>query len=679
MPNQLINETSPYLLQHAGNPVDWMPWGKAALEKALLEDKPIFLSIGYAACHWCHVMAHESFEDRSIAELLNQNFVSIKVDREERPDLDAIYMDAVVAMLGSGGWPMSVFLTPEGKPFYGGTYFPPFPRHNLPAFRDVLSAAARAWRDDRDEIRRSGQQLTEHLLSATGWSAPSGKTVRANLIQQASQTLVSSYDWQRGGWGRSPLFPQPMTVEFLLLQSARGTQPELEIARHNLLAMSRGGMYDVIGGGFHRYSTDDQWLIPHFEKMLYDNAQLSQAYLHAHLLTGEPVFRQVCEETLDFILRELAASEGGFFSSLDADSDGEEGKFYVWSIEELTQILKPLGDIELFQKVYILEDHGNFENKIVLRARADLSELASVLKMTPISLQERLRRGRLALLNVRDVRIRPATDDKVLLSWNALTLRALAEAGRYLKRDDYLDAARRNADFLLAHLRPEGQLMRSWRKGMAHQEAFLEDYAALILGLLALYQSDPNPRWYQEARQLASTLIERFGDPEGGFFDTQPGMEGLYLRPKENQDNATPSGNSLAAFALLQLAEYDHQPAWRERAEAAIAALQDGFARHPAAFGMWLQAADFLTGPVQQVAIIHPAGKDPGQGLADTLWNSYRPRLIAAQASLPLPENGPALLENRPTLDGRATAYVCQGFTCLLPVTSAEALENQLK
>lgn len=678
MPNQLIHETSPYLLQHADNPVDWMPWTNETLVKARHEDKPIFLSIGYAACHWCHVMAHESFESPDIALLLNQSFICIKVDREERPDVDSIYMDAVVAMTGSGGWPMSVFLTPEGKPFYGGTYFPPFPRYGVPAFRDVIQAAARAWRDDHDEIRKSGENLTSHLASATYWKISPGIEVRSNLLEQSLQALLAGYDWQRGGWGRAPLFPQPMSIEFLLLQATRGNRQALEAARHSLGAMSRGGMYDVVGGGFHRYSTDDIWLVPHFEKMLYDNAQLAGVYLHAHLLTGDEGFRRVTQETLDFILRELTHPEGGFYSSLDADSEGEEGKFYVWSEAELRQILEPSGDFDLLAKIYPLSREGNFEGFTILQRHAGLGELAVALNMSLNAAAARLDQIHSRLLAARSARVRPQTDDKILVSWNALALRTFAEAARYLNRPDYLAAAQRNASFLLASLHPADRLLRAWRAGRARHDAFLEDHAALILALLSLYQSDPDPRWYAAAEQLAGEMVSNFSDPAGGFFDTRPDENTLYIRPKNNQDNATPCGNSLAAVALLQLAEYNGKSAWRSLAEAPFSALQDTIVRHPVAFGQWLQALDFLTGPVSQVVLVGTIG-DPGlSSLQTELWRTYRPRLISA-VTAPQPQGAPILLQDRPLINGQPAAYVCRSFTCQLPVTSAADLGQQLK
>jgi len=678
MPNRLIHETSPYLLQHADNPVDWMPWNTETLALAVREQKPIFLSIGYAACHWCHVMAHESFEDPQIAAILNEHFIPIKVDREERPDIDSVYMNAVVTMTGQGGWPMSLFLTPEGDPFYGGTYFPPEPRYGMPAFSQVLLAAAQAWENNRDELRKTGQELVEHLALYSIWSKDDDLALRPNLLDQATQSLLGGYDWQQGGWGQAPRFPQAMALEFLLLQAARGNQQAGKAAIHNLNIMARGGMYDVVGGGFARYSTDDQWLVPHFEKMLYDNAQLALAYLHAGLANDQPPMVQTATHTLDFILHELTHPEGGFFSSLDADSEGREGKFYLWSYAELQAALEPLGDFDWFRQVYGLTEGGNFEGQIVLRRVADQPDLVQALGISESELTSRLDRAHEVLLSARSRRVHPATDDKVLVAWNGLALRAFAEAARYLGRADYLSAAQRNARFLLDHLWDGQELKRSWREGKAHQPGFLEDYAALIIGLLALYQADFDPRWYAAAQQLAQTLVASFADPVGGFFDTPAHLNDLFVRPKDYQDNATPCGNSLAAYALLLLDEFAPNPEFRRAAEAALPALQDLIVRHPTAFGMWLQAADLAYGPVKQVALVLAETPDSTSGLVAQVNKRWRARMVVTASRLPLPPEAPELFHDRPLVNGQSTAYVCERFTCRLPVTSPDDLARQL-
>ncbi len=556
MPNKLVNENSPYLLQHANNPVDWYPWGKEALSRARTENKPIFLSIGYAACHWCHVMENESFTDPETAAIMNENFVNIKVDREERPDLDSIYMQATTAMTGSGGWPMSVFLTPELRPFYAGTYFPPVRRYNMPAFKDVLVSLASAWREQKDEIDRVGSQIMDYLKPPARANSTE-KAFTPEILETATQAMLDSYDWSNGGWGEAPKFPQPMAVEFLLRRTAANSSKKEDILKlivHDLNAMSRGGMYDVVGGGFARYSVDNYWRVPHFEKMLYDNAQLALAYLHAFLVTGEPKFRRVCEETLDFVLREMTHPEGGFFSSLDADSEGEEGRFYVWTQEGLQAALGQ--DFEFFKAAYGITPQGNWEGKTVLQRALDDSSLAARFKMDQEAAREKLAQANRKLLEIRGQRIRPGTDDKVLVMWNALMLSTFAEAGRSLGRLDYLEAARRNARFLLDHLYVEDRLHRSWREGQAKHNAYLEDHAALVLALLDLYQADFNNEWFEMASRLAGEMVDHFLDPQGGFFDTRDDHEALLVRPKDVQDNASPSGNAMACEALLKLAAF---------------------------------------------------------------------------------------------------------------------------
>ena len=673
MPNRLAHENSPYLLQHKDNPVDWHPWGEEALEKARREDKPIFLSIGYAACHWCHVMEEESFEDLDTATLMNEHFVNIKVDREERPDLDGIYMQAVVAMTGHGGWPMSVFLTPDGVPFYGGTYFPPTRRYNIPAFREVLLGIANTWQDDRDRALRSGGQLKEHLqreLSAISRDA----VLKEDTVQQVLMGLAQAYDWTHGGWGGAPKFPQPMTIDFLLSRATRGDKMALDMATHALDAMAKGGMYDVVGGGFARYSVDDHWLVPHFEKMLYDNAQLARVYLHAYLITKNEHYRRVVEETLDFAIREMTHPDGGFYSSLDADSEGEEGKFYVWSVDEIREVLRDGADFVV--AAYKVTEGGNFEGHNVLQRAMPDEELADKFDIPLEQVIPRLQDAHAKLLAARAKRVRPGTDDKVLAAWNGLMLIAFSEAGRYLNRPDYVGVATRNANFLLTQLHQDDRLLRSWRAGTAKHNAYLEDYAALTLGLLALYQTDPNPRWFSEAERLAGEMIAHFRDPDGGFFDTRDDHETLLIRPKDLQDNATPSGSSLAVTALLQLAAYTGNGDWRDLAERTLASLQPVMARYPTAFGQWLYAMDFAFGPVKEVAIVGPA--PTRDRLVETVRERYNPRMVVAASETPPPSGSPALLAGRPMLDNQPTAYVCEHFVCQQPVNSPEELKQLL-
>lgn len=677
MPNHLLHENSPYLLQHANNPVDWYPWGPDALKRARAEDKPIFLSIGYTACHWCHVMAHESFEDPMTAALMNEHFINIKVDREERPDLDNIYMQAVVAMTGQGGWPMSVFLTPKLQPFYGGTYYPPVRRYNMPAFREVLLSIARIWREDRPKLLQSSQQLTEYLQKSL-LLQPISEPFTEQMLHQAAVVLAQEYDWKFGGWGKAPKFPQPMAIEFLLRKATRGEAYARDIAVHALKAMAKGGMYDVVGGGFARYATDDAWRTPHFEKMLYDNAQLALVYLHGWLVSGEYQLRRVCEETLDFILREMTHPLGGFYASLDADSEGEEGKFYLWTLAEIKDAFSDPGDLALFVNTYAITDTGNFEGKTILQRVKDDSQLAAQFDLPVEEIRTRLNKLHIKLFSVRSTRIRPGTDDKILTAWNALMLATFAEAGRYLGRKDYLQAAQRNAQFLLGNLSDEKRLLRSWRNGTAGHNAYLEDYAALILGLLALYQSDANLQWYLAATDLANAMVKHFADPAGGFFDTRDDHEDLILRPKDVQDNATPSGNALAACALLQLAAYEGRSDWRKLAEDMLSAIQSAMTGYPLVFAQWLQATDFAIGPTYEVAIVGDPDHPRSQILREQLWAAYRPRLVAAVSSFPPPTGSPALLADRQLISEQPTAYVCQNFTCLQPTSEPEVFANQL-
>ncbi len=677
MANHLSGETSPYLLQHADNPVDWYPWGSEALAKAMAEDKPIFLSIGYAACHWCHVMAHESFEDPSVASIMNAFFVNIKVDREERPDLDNIYMSFVVATTGQGGWPMSLFLTPEGKPFFGGTYLPPKQMHNLPAFREVLETVAQLWKEDRSRLLSSSEELSAWVQSK-GQSQVSTDELTPHVLDQAATIIAEGYDWQNGGWGSAPKFPQPMLIEFLLRRASAGDQACLHMATHCLKAMIQGGMYDLVGGGFARYSVDPTWLIPHFEKMLYDNAQLARIYLHAYQLTGEPAFREVTEATLDFVLRELTHPQGGFYSSLDADSDGEEGKYYLWTTGEIRAVLKDSSDVEIFLTVYGLNEKGNFEGKNILRQVGSETELASRYNLPEQTVHEKLKQMRKQLLEARSQRVCPATDDKVLASWNGLMFPVFALAGRVLGNAHYLQAAIQNADFLIGNLINHGQLFRSWRQGITRHAASLEDYAGLALGLLSLYQADPNPRWFQAAKELVQHLLEHFPDPAGGFFDTSDSHETLLYRPKDLQDNATPSGNAQAVIALLRLAAFEGRNDWRGMAEEAISANLGMIRRYPSAHAQWLCAADDALSQMHEVAIIGDPEDQATESFLQLLWRGYYPHVVVAAAPFPPPEGSPALLNDRSLLNSRPTAYVCRDFVCQKPVNDPQAMLAQL-
>jgi uncharacterized protein YyaL (SSP411 family) len=544
MSNRLQNATSPYLLQHAENPVNWFEWGEDALLLAKNEDKPIFLSIGYAACHWCHVMAHESFEDEATASVMNERFINIKVDREERPDLDTIYMDAVVAMTGQGGWPMSVFLTPDGTPFFGGTYFPPTRRHGLPGFHELLLQIAHVWQSDRARLLGSGEQLAEYLkrdqLSMSG-----GGEADASLLEAASSRLHDAYDWSHGGWGAAPKFPQATSIDFLLDRYVMsGDKLARDMATHALKAMAVGGIYDQLGGGFARYAVDRDWQVPHFEKMLYDNALLLASYLKAWQVTSDPLFRRIAEETFEFLMREMRHHEGGFFSSLDADSEGEEGKFYVWTNDEIRDVVGDGGHAEMILDHYGVLDGPNFEGANVLRAAHDRADLVEAHSLSPEEVSDALHKARDALFQHRLARIRPGLDDKILTSWNGMLLQALSLGAQATGDHRWYEAAGTLAEFLLSELLVEGQLLHSWRDGRARFNAYLEDQAALGLGWLELYATEFEPRWYRAAVDRAHDILEHYTDEAGGFFDTSVDHENLITRPQSTQDTPTPSGRA---------------------------------------------------------------------------------------------------------------------------------------
>lgn len=677
MPNRLAKESSPYLQQHGSNPVDWFPWGAEALARALAEDKPIFLSIGYAACHWCHVMEHESFEDAATAEILNRNFVCIKVDREERSDLDSIYMQAVVAMTGHGGWPMSVWLNPQREPFYGGTYFPPERRHGMPGFKELLRNLAEAWQQRRGELQENARAMLEHLRSPAAAGAAAGVLPDAGLLPQALQAVLQSFDWSNGGWGAAPKFPQPMTIEFLLRQHARSADPlALEMAERTLQAMAAGGMYDQLGGGFHRYAVDDHWLVPHFEKMLYDNAQLARVYLHAFQVTGKPLYKRIVEETCDYLMREMTEPGGGFYSAQDADSEGEEGRFFVWSVAEVQKILQV--DAPLFMEAFDVTAGGNFEGHSILHVQVPLALLAEKYKLAEAEVESRLARARMQLWAVRERRIKPLRDEKVLTAWNGLALAALAEAARVLERADYLLAAQRNAEFVLGTLHTaNGRLLRTWRAGSpAKLNAYLEDYANYADGLLELYQATFEERWFVAARQLADAMLEHFADDSGGFFDTSADHEQLITRPKDLQDNAVPGGNGMAAGVLLRLAAYTADARYSSAAEQVLARVQASAARYPTAFAQTLQALDFYASAPAEVALVGPLQDSGMAELLAELREPYRPHQVLALLQ-PLAGSAIPLLHGRVQLGGQATAYVCRNFACQLPVTTRAALHRQ--
>jgi uncharacterized protein YyaL (SSP411 family) len=639
--NRLAEETSPYLLQHAGNPVDWLPWGDEALALARETDRPILLSVGYSACHWCHVMAHESFEDDETARLMNELFVNVKVDREERPDVDAMSMDAVVALTGHGGWPTTIFLTPDGEPFYGGTYYPPEPRHGLPSFREVLTAVSEAYRDRPGAVAQSARQLVEHLRGSNDLR-PSADPLTDDVLRDALGNVRPQFDPRWGGFGGAPKFPPASTLEFLLRMHLRlGDEEALAMTARTLDGMALGGMWDEVGGGFHRYSVDAQWLVPHFEKMLYDNALLASAYLHGWAVTGEPRYREVAERTVDYVLRELSLPEGGLASAQDADTDGVEGLTYTWTTDELAAVLGERRD-ELLQPF----EHG----RSILRG-----ELPS---------DERAR-----LLAARAERPQPGRDDKAIASWNGLMLAALAEAGLRLGRDDLLARARDVAAFLLGPLSaPDGRLYRSFRLGRARHSGVLDDYADVANGLLELHAADGDVHWLEEAHRLALLAVELFGDENrGGFWLTPGDGEQLAARKKAFDDHPTPSGNSMLAFVLLRLSRIYGNDDLERRAASVLRLVRDAMARVPTAFGHALSALDLYLSAPREIALVGRRDDPATRALAAAALGEWQPNTVVAWGDGD--GDGVALLAGKGLVEGHPAVYVCERFACQAPVT----------
>ncbi|MBI3634909.1 MAG: thioredoxin domain-containing protein [Candidatus Rokubacteria bacterium] len=666
MTNRLAQETSPYLLQHAHNPVDWYPWGDEAFARARSEDKPVLLSVGYSACHWCHVMERESFENPAIAAIMNEHFVSVKVDREERPDVDQIYMQAVQSLTGHGGWPMTVFLTPEGAPFYGGTYFPPEDRHGIPAFPRLLQALAEAWRTQRGEVLQSSQKIAESL-GREGALRASSQLLSPDVLVHAWEGIAGQCDERQGGLGGAPKFPQPMIWEFVLRFWKRtGTPRAADMVKTTLTRMARGGIYDQLGGGFHRYSVDDRWRVPHFEKMLYDNAQLASLYLHAWLAFGDAEYRRVVEETLDYVRREMTDPAGGFYSAQDADSEGEEGKFFVWTADEIRGVLGSDADPAL---AYWGVDRGsNFEGKNILWVPGEPNpELIAAARQT--------------LFAARAPRVHPGRDDKVLASWNGLMASAFAEAGRALGRPDYVEVAVKNADFLLSGMRADGRLLRTWKGGSAKLKGYLEDYAMVAAALLDVYQATFTRRYLDEARRLADDMIRLFWDDGiDGFYDTGLDHERLIVRPRNLFDNAVPCGSSVAIETLLRLRVLTGESDYESRALRALRPLGDLMTRYPGGFGRFLSAHDFNVGPVTEVALVTPSAADGLEPLARAVFGRFMPNRVVAgmRADDTAAAAGLPLLEGRAPVDGKATAFVCRDYVCQLPVTEPSALGDQL-
>ena len=686
--NRLASETSPYLLQHQHNPVDWYAWGEEALARARTEDKPILLSVGYSACHWCHVMERESFENPQIAALMNESFVNIKVDREERPDIDAIYMNAVQMLTGQGGWPMTVFLTPDGRPFYGGTYFPPQDMYGRPGFPSLLQAVAEAWKLQRMELEQQGMELLEQLDAGNAIGADGEKVLLTPAILDAAfNKMASQFDSVYGGFGSSPKFPQPANLDFLLRYSVRSKRREpLAMVERTLQKMALGGMYDQLGGGFHRYSTDREWLVPHFEKMLYDNAQLAQTYARCWQATGNSFYRGVAEETLEYVLREMTGPEGQFYSAQDADSEGVEGKFFVWTPAQVAEVLGGR-DAAVFGEFYDVTPGGNWEDVNILRVVKDARDVAKHFNLTLEETAQILDTGKAKLLAARENRIKPLLDDKALTAWNGLMLSAFAECGAIFARNDFLEAAERNAQFVLDWLSNRGEetpesllrLRRTYRNGAAKLNAYLEDYAFFACGLLALYEATGAPLWLKAAQSLTESMLALFWDAkDGGFFATSSDHEELIHRPKDWDDNATPSGNSVAVEVLLKLALLIDNNAYRQQAAVILRKLAPALEKHPYGFARVLGALDFYLSTPKEIAIIGDFPEEAMQALFREVYAAYLPNKIIAVGNGGKDTPNLPLLEGKTRIEGRPTAYVCENYACKAPVTAPEELRKAL-
>lgn len=667
--NQLINETSPYLLQHAHNPVDWYPWGEEALNKAIAEDKPILVSIGYAACHWCHVMEKESFEDEATAALMNEHFINIKIDREERPDLDHIYMDAVQAMTGSGGWPLNVFLTPGKKPFYGGTYFPPVKVQNRSSWKDVLTAVAQAYRERKNEIEAQAENLTSHLLQSNSFGLNTGEEVvfTKQNIDDAFENILKNADKEWGGFGRAPKFPQTFTIQFLLRYSffTRNEQA-LQQAVLSLDKMIEGGIYDQLGGGFSRYSTDTEWLAPHFEKMLYDNALLIIVLSEAYQLTKKERYKEVIEETIDFIQSELMDSSGGFYAALDADSEGEEGKFYVWEKREIEEVLG--ADAPLFNQYYDVSNHGNWEGTNILRVTKPIEVFAAENNLEKNELLAQLKKSKEKLLAVRNKRVRPALDDKILLGWNALMNTALSKAWEATGKDEFRQLAISNMEFIFHHLaNPGGGFYHTWKNGQAKFPAFIDDYAFLIQALIQLSEITMNTEWLVKAKDISEYVINSFSEENGFFYYTEQDQQDVILRKKEVYDGATPSGNAVMAYNLHRLSILFDKPEWQQRSYAMAVSLSKVISKYPTSFGVWnCLVMEFVMG-TNEIAIV---GKEAESYLKELLAGFLPHRVVMASI---FEEKSFPLLKNKQYAEP-ALVYLCKNFNCLQPVGSVSAL-----
>ncbi|HVO42471.1 MAG TPA: thioredoxin domain-containing protein [Aggregatilineales bacterium] len=679
--NHLKNSTSPYLLQHAENPVDWYPWGEEALKRAREEDKPILLSVGYSACHWCHVMAHESFEDPDTAAIMNQYFVCIKVDREERPDIDDIYMQATLMFnQGNGGWPMTVFLLPNGRPFHAGTYYPKVDRPGVPSFRRLMAAVVEAYRNRRDELEDIASQITRGLQGASLPVAGTDNALTSDLLDNAFETMLQTFDSINGGLSRGrPKFPGPMNLEYVLRYAVNtGSARARDVLTFTLHKMADGGIYDQVGGGFHRYAVDERWLVPHFEKMLYDNAQLSRLYVHTWAVTGDDFFKKIAVEIYDYLLEEMTSIDGGFYSSTDADSEGQEGKFFLWTTDQLRAVLDD-EELRVVTRYWDVTEKGNFEGSNILHLPVDEATIADKLNLPVEQLRARVGSARVKLYAARKRSVPPARDEKILTAWNGLTLASLADGGRLLHRDDYTRAAINTARFLLDFMVKDGRLLHSHKDGESRFNGYLDDYANFIDGLLALYQVTFDARYFVTAKELADTVLDHFSAPEGGFFDTSDDHEPLIARPRNLQDNAIPSGNSMMAKVLVLLNAYTGEAKYLDAAHGALSQVLAAVQRYPTVFGEALNAADGFVRGIQEVAIIGELGHPAVGGMLETLNTGYHPNRILALSEVETGEQAiPPLLAMRGFVEGQPAAYVCQHFACQRPVIDSAALREAL-
>jgi uncharacterized protein YyaL (SSP411 family) len=673
--NHLINETSPYLLQHAHNPVDWFGWNDEAFEKAKAEDKPVLVSIGYSACHWCHVMEHESFEDEATARMMNEKFVNIKVDLEERPDVDQIYMTFVQMTSGHGGYPLNVFLTPDKKPFFGGTYFPPVNRYNMPSFQRILASVSEAYRERKDEVVHSANEILGEIQKMSSVET-TAENLSLDLLDFSYRSFVKNFDSVNGGFGGAPKFPPPMSLEFLLRYFYRTKDKKaLEMVEKTCRKMANGGIYDQLGGGFHRYTVDAIWLVPHFEKMLYDNAQLARIYLHLFQITKDEFYKRIAVETLEYVKREMLDPQGGFYTAQDADSEGVEGKFFVWTPEEVSTVLGA-EDAHIFNFYFDVTEHGNFEEKNILNVRNSLENSAEQLQISEEKLKEILERGRKLLFEEREKRIKPFRDEKVLTAWNGLMLATFSEASAILDSSEYLEIAKRNADFILENLQKDDYLLRTFKDGQAKLNAYLEDYANFADGLVELFQVSGDVRYLKEAKRIADLMISEFWDAEdGGFFFTGNNHEELLVRSKDFYDNAAPSGNSAAADVLLKLARLTGDEKYERFATTILRLVAAQIKRYPQAFGRVLSTTEFYLNRTKEIVIIG----EKGNGLEREVWQEFLPdKIVVLSDKIDKDVDIIPLLQDKNMIDARPTAFVCENFTCQKPATNVEDLRTQL-